>query len=62
MYIFNILPSLYSNIICKNIVIFFQTFEMGYTQTCTPLENSIMWHPNLKGTLVKKVENTLVKI
>jgi hypothetical protein len=41
----NILPRLYSNIICKNIVKIFQKFEMGYTQTCTSLESSTMWHP-----------------
>ncbi len=41
----NILPRLYSNIICKNIVKIFQKFEMGYTQTCTSLENNTMWHP-----------------
>jgi hypothetical protein len=41
----NILPRLYSNIICKNIGKFFQKFEMGYIQTCTPLESSTMWHP-----------------
>ncbi len=28
----NILPRLYSNIICKNIVKFFQKFEVGYIQ------------------------------
>jgi len=43
---FNVLPRLYSNIICKNIVKLFQKFEMGYIQTCTPLESNIMWHPN----------------
>jgi len=36
---------LYSNIICKNIVKIFQKFEVGYTQTCTPLESSTMWDP-----------------
>jgi hypothetical protein len=39
------LPRLYYNIICKNIVNFFQKFEVGYTQTCTSLESNIMWHP-----------------
>jgi hypothetical protein len=29
----------------QKIVNFFQKFEMRYTQTSTPLENSIMWHP-----------------
>ncbi len=32
----DILPMLCSNIICKNIVKFFQKFDMEYTQTCTP--------------------------
>jgi len=41
----NILRKLYSNIICKNIVKIFQKFEVGYTQTCTSLESSIMLHP-----------------
>jgi hypothetical protein len=36
----NILPKLYSNIMCKNIVVFFQKFEVGYTQTCTSLESN----------------------
>ncbi len=44
-FFFNLLPRLYSNIICKNIVKIFQKFEMGYTQTCTSLESSKMWHP-----------------
>jgi hypothetical protein len=35
----------YINIICKNIMKFFQKFQVGYTQTCTPLKNSTMWHP-----------------
>jgi hypothetical protein len=39
------LPRLYSNIIWKNIVKIFQKFEVGYTQTCTSLESSKMWHP-----------------
>jgi hypothetical protein len=41
----NILPRLYSNIICKNVVNFFQNFEVGYIQTCTPLESNTMWRP-----------------
>ncbi len=36
---------LYSNIICKNIVKIFRKFEVGYTQTCTPLESSTMRDP-----------------
>ncbi len=47
VFLSNILLRLYFNIICKNIVNFFQKFEVGYTQTCTPLESSTMWH--LKG-------------
>jgi len=46
----NLLPRLYSNIICKNIMNFFRKFEVGYIQTCTSLESSIMWHP--KGVTV----------
>jgi hypothetical protein len=42
---YNFLHRLYYNIIWKNIVKFFQEFEVGYTQTCTSLESSIMWHP-----------------
>jgi len=45
-FLFNILPRLYSNIICKDIMKLFQKFDMGYIQACTPLESSIMWHPN----------------
>jgi len=45
-----ILLRLYFNITCKNIVKFFQKFERGYIQTCTPLENSTMWHP--KGVTI----------
>jgi hypothetical protein len=41
----NILPRLYFNIICKNIVKVFQKFEVGYTQTCISLESGTMWHP-----------------
>jgi len=41
----NILLRLYSNIICEKIVKIFQKFEMGYIQTCTSWENSIMWQP-----------------
>jgi len=41
----NILLRLYFNITCKNIVKIFQKFEVGYIQTCTLLESSIMWHP-----------------
>jgi hypothetical protein len=37
------LPRLYFNIICKNIVKFFQKFEVRYTQTCTSLKSSTMW-------------------
>jgi hypothetical protein len=44
IFVSNILPRLYSNIICKNIVKFFQKFDMKYIQTCTPLESNIMWH------------------
>jgi hypothetical protein len=44
-FIFNIFLRLYFNILCKNIVKLFQKFEMGYIQTCTPLENNTMWHP-----------------
>ncbi len=40
----NFLPRLYFNIICKNIMKIFQKFEVGYTQTCTSLESSTMWH------------------
>jgi hypothetical protein len=43
--IFNLLPRLYSNIICKNIVKIFWKFKVGYTQTCTSMESSLMWHP-----------------
>jgi hypothetical protein len=42
----NLFLKLYSNIICKNIVKIFQKFEVGYIQTCTSLESSIMWHPD----------------
>jgi hypothetical protein len=42
IYIFR---KLYSNMICKNIVKIFQKFEVGYTQTCTSIESSTMWHP-----------------
>ncbi len=41
----NLLPRLYSNIICKNIVRIFQKFEVGYTQTCTSLQSSTLSHP-----------------
>jgi len=41
----NILFKLYSNIIYKSIVIFFQKFEVGYTQTCTSIERNTMWQP-----------------
>jgi len=41
----NLLPRLYFNIICKNIVKIFQKFEVGYTQTCMPLESSTAWPP-----------------
>jgi hypothetical protein len=41
----NILHRLYYNIICKNIMKFSQKFEVGYTQTCPPLETSVMWQP-----------------
>jgi hypothetical protein len=41
----NLLPKLYFNIICKNIVNFFWKFEVGYIQTCTSLESNTMWHP-----------------
>ncbi len=43
LFFFNILPRLYSNIICKNVDKFFQKFEVGHTQTCTPLESNITW-------------------
>jgi hypothetical protein len=42
---FNLLPKLYSNTICKNIMKIFRKFEVGYSQTCTSLESSTMWHP-----------------
>jgi hypothetical protein len=29
----------------KNILKIFQKLEVGYTQTCTSLKNSIIWHP-----------------
>ncbi len=38
----NIFSRLYSNIICKNIMIFFQNFEVGYIHTCTTLKSNIM--------------------
>ncbi len=41
----NLLPRLYFNIKCKNIVKKFQKFEVGYIQTCASLESNIMWHP-----------------
>jgi hypothetical protein len=41
----NILIRLYFDIICKNIVKIVQKFEVGYSQTCTSLESSGMWHP-----------------
>ncbi len=50
IFFFNILPRLYSNIICKNLVKIFENFEMGYTQTCTSLESSTMQHP--KGVTI----------
>jgi hypothetical protein len=43
-FFFNLLPKLYFNIICRNIVNFFWKFEVGYIQTCTSLESSTMWH------------------
>ncbi len=51
-----LLPRLYSNIICKNIVKIFQEFEVGYIQTCTFLKSSTMWqlkrvHCNLLSPL-----------
>jgi hypothetical protein len=46
IYFPNVLPKLYSNIIYAKIIVkFVQNFEVGYTQTCTPLKNSTMWHP-----------------
>jgi hypothetical protein len=42
---FNILPRLYSNIICKNLVKLFQKIEVVYIQTCTSLESRTIWHP-----------------
>jgi len=33
---------LYLNIVCKNIVNFFQNFGMGYVRTFTPLESNTM--------------------
>jgi hypothetical protein len=39
--IFNF-PHMLINIICKNIVNFFQKFEVGYIQTCRPLESNTM--------------------
>jgi len=44
-FFFNLLPRLYSNIICKNIVKIFWKFEVVYIQTSTPLESTTMWHP-----------------
>jgi hypothetical protein len=41
----NLLPRLYSNIICKNIVKIFQKLEVGYIQTCTSFKSTTMWHP-----------------
>jgi len=60
---YNFLHRLYYNIICKNIVKFFQEFEVGYTQTCTSLESSIMWHP--KGghcNVLSPQKNTITTI
>jgi hypothetical protein len=59
----NLLYRLYSNIICKNIVKIFQKFEVGYTQTCTSLESSTMWHP--KGghcNVLSPQKNTIITI
>jgi hypothetical protein len=39
-----ILPRLYSNIICRNIVKCFQNFKVWNIQTCTYLESNTMWH------------------
>ncbi len=41
----NILPRLYFYIMCKNIIKFFQMFDVGYTQTYTLMESNIMSHP-----------------
>jgi hypothetical protein len=43
-FISNLSPKLYFNIIWKNVVNVFQKFEVGYTQTCTSLESSVMGH------------------
>jgi hypothetical protein len=34
----------------ENILKIFQKFEVGYTQTCTSLESSAMWHP--RGSII----------
>ncbi len=39
-FFYNLLLMLYSKIIRKNIVKIFQNFVVGYTQTCTSLENN----------------------
>ncbi len=39
------MPRLYSNVICKKIVKIFWNFEVRYTQTCTSLKSSTIWHP-----------------
>jgi hypothetical protein len=41
----NLLPRLYANIICKNILKIFQKLEVGYIQTCTSLKSNIIWQP-----------------
>ncbi len=54
-----ILLRLYFNITCKKIVKFFQKFEGGYTQTCTPLENNTMWHP--KGVTIVCFHSLMIR-
>ncbi len=58
----NILPRLYSIIIWKNITIFFQKCEVGYIQTCTPLESNIMWHPKRGHCNVLSPKTTFKKL
>jgi hypothetical protein len=58
----NFLPRSYLNIICKNIVKFFQKFEVWYTQTCTSLENSTMWHPKRSYYSVFSPNNIILNL
>jgi hypothetical protein len=57
-FFFNFLPRLYFNIICKNTMKIFQKFEVGYTQTCTSMESSTMWH--LKRVIVMCFHPTII--